>query len=54
MYEFLAIKYFPRVAFGLVYLSGKKMRVCNDRIEILGYEGNERGLRPSLKHRQQV
>ena len=54
MYEFLATKYFLRVAFGPLYLSGKKTRVCDDRIEILGYEGNEGGLMPSLKHRQQI
>lgn len=54
VYEFPATKYFPRVAFGPVYLSGKKTRVFNDRIEILGYKRNEGGLRSSLKHRQQI
>lgn len=52
MYKFLATNYFPQVLFGPMYLAGKKTKVCNDQIEILGYEGNKRGLRPSLKHRQ--
>lgn len=54
MYKFLATEYFPRVAFGPVYLSGKKTRVCDDQIEILGYERNKGGIKPSLKHRQQI
>lgn len=54
MYKFLTTKYFSQVTFGLVYLSCKKTRVYNDWIKILGYEGNKRGLKPSLKHRQQV
>lgn len=28
--------------------------MCNDRIEILAYEGNEVSLKLSLKHRQQI
>lgn len=54
MYKFLATKYFPQVAFGRVYLASKKTKMCNDRIEILAYEGNEVSLKPSLKHRQQI
>lgn len=44
MYKFLAIKYFFQVAFGFIYLAGKKTKVCDDRIEILGYKENKKGL----------
>lgn len=54
IYEFLNTKYYLRVAFGPIYLAGKKTKVCNDRIEISGYERNKRGLKPSLKHCKQI
>lgn len=54
MFEFLHTKYFPRVAFGPVYLAGKKTRIFDDHLHILGYEGGNGALRPSTKHRQQV
>ena len=54
MFEFLHNRYFPRVAFGPIYLAGKKTRIYDDYLQILGYEGGNGALRPSIKHRQQV
>lgn len=39
---------FPRVAFGLVYLAGKKTRIFGDIIQILGYERRESGLKNTV------
>lgn len=50
MYAFLRDSYFPRVAFGPVYLSGKKTKAFMDTLELLGFEGSHGGLRPSAKH----
>ena len=54
MYNFLHEEYFPRVAFGPIYLSGPKTHVFAENLELLGFHGNAEGLRPSLKHRQKV
>ena len=54
MYTFLQEEYFPRVAFGPIYLSGPKTHVFAENLELLGFQGNAQGLRPSLKPRQKV
>ena len=50
MYAFLSDSYFPRVAFGPVYLSGKKTKAFMNILELLGFEGSRGRLRPSAKH----
>ena len=54
IFKFLHTRYFPRFAFGPVYLAEKKTRIFNNHLQILSYEGGNRALRPSTKHRQQV
>ena len=54
MFMFLHTRYFPRVAFGLVYLAGKKTRIFDDHLQILGFERDSGSLRPSVKHRRQI
>lgn len=54
MFNFLHEHYFPRVAFGPVYLAGKKTKIFDDSLQILGYEGGNGKLRPSEKHWQLV
>ena len=54
LFSFLHEKYFPRVAFGPVYLVGSKTKAFSDILEIVGFEGGPNGLRPSLKHRERI
>lgn len=54
MYEFLHETYFPRVAFGPVYLTGKKTFAFDDRLDILSFEGTAEGLRPAIKYQDKV
>jgi len=54
MFTFLHEKYFPRVAFGPVYLSGSKTFVFTDSLEMVGFTGGAGGLRPSIKHREKI
>ncbi|KAF6238760.1 hypothetical protein HO173_003267 [Letharia columbiana] len=54
MFRFLHKKYFPRVAFGPVYLSGHKTHLFTDSLEMVGFTGGPEGLRPSAKHRQRA
>lgn len=54
MFRFLNTQYFPRVAFGPVYLSGHKTHVFMDSLEMVGFTGGADGLRPSAKHRERV
>ncbi len=54
MFQFLHKTYFPQVAFGPVYLTGKKTFAFDDKLDILGFEGTTEGLRPSTKHRDKV
>lgn len=54
MIQFLHETYFPRVAFEPVYLTGKKTFAFDDKLDILGFEGTNEGLRPSTKHRDKV
>ena len=54
MFAFLHEQYFPRVAFGPVYLSGPKTKIFAEDLELLGFQGNAEGLRPSLKHREKI
>lgn len=54
MFKFLHEIYFPRAAFGPVYLSGRKTSVFTDHLDLLGFRGTEQGIRPSSKHRNKV
>ena len=54
LFDMLHTKYFPRVAFGPVYLSGHKTHVFTDSLEMVGFTGGADGLRPSVKHRQRA
>ena len=54
MFNFLHYEYFPRVAFGPVYLSGHKTYVFTDSLEMVGFTGSAEGLRPSVKHRERA
>lgn len=54
MFKFLHEEYFPRVAFGPVYLSGHKTVVFGGSLELLGFHGSADGLRPSIKHREKI
>ena len=54
LFEFLHTRYFPRVVFGPVYLSGEKTHVFADSLEMVGFQGNAEGLRPSIKHREKI
>lgn len=54
MFTLLHTKYFPRVAFGPVYLAGKKTRIFDACLQILGYEEGNGGSRPSVKYRRQI
>ena len=54
MYDLLSSKYFPRIAFGPVYLSPQKAYFFMSSLEILGFTGSAEGIRPSVKHRTAV
>lgn len=54
LFDFLHLKYFPRVAFGPVYLSGHKTHVFTDSLEMVGFTGGVDGLRPAAKHREKA
>lgn len=54
LFDFLHISYFPRVAFGPVYLSGHKTHMFTDTLEMVGFTGSAEGLRPSIRHRERA
>lgn len=54
IFKFLHGICFSRVDFGPVYLTRKKMLAFNDKLDILGFERTDEGLRPSTKHRDKV
>lgn len=54
LFDFLHLRYFPRVVFGPAYLSGHKTYVFTNSLEMLGFTGSAEGLRLSVKHRQRV
>jgi hypothetical protein len=54
MFIFLHEKYFPRVAFGPVYLSGSKTFVFSDSLKMVGFTDGAGGLRPFIKHREKI
>ncbi len=54
MFQFLHETYFPQVAFGPVFLTGKKTFAFDDKLDILSFEGTNKELRPSTKHRDKV
>jgi hypothetical protein len=47
-FRFLHEKYFPRIAFGPVYLSGRKTNAFCNSLDILGFTGSAEGLQPSI------
>lgn len=53
-FEWLHRTYFPRVAFGPIYLSPIKTHVFTDSLDMVGFTGSEKGLRPSAKHRKRM
>ena len=54
MFQFLHETYFPFVAFGPVYPTRKKTFEFDDKLDILGFVGTNKWLRPSTKHRDKV
>ena len=54
MLKFLHDEFFPRCAFGPLYLKGVKPHFFYPSLESLGLEGCIEGLRPSLKKREQI
>ena len=54
LFNFLHTKYFPRCAFAPGYLSGKKTHAFSDTCELLGFVGNDAGMRPSDKYREKI
>jgi hypothetical protein len=54
MFTFLHEKFFPRCAFGPMYLKPSKSFFFFPTLEFLGLEGNTAGLRPSLRKREQI
>jgi hypothetical protein len=49
-FRFLHKKYFPRIAFGLVYLSGKKINAFCKSFDILGFTDSVEGLKPLVRY----
>lgn len=54
MFDFLHEVYFPRCAFGPIYLAPKKTFVFTDQLDFVGFTGDRYGLRPSIKHIEQI
>lgn len=54
IYTFLHNNYFLRVAFGLMYLLGKKTREFIDILKLLEFERNCRRLKPLAKHQNKI
>ncbi|KAF2966539.1 hypothetical protein GQX73_g7005 [Xylaria multiplex] len=52
MYFFLKDHYFPRIAAGPIYLSGKKTEVCVPNMEAIGFELSKGTIRPNMEHRE--
>lgn len=51
MFDFLHTKYFPRAAFGPIYLVPKKTYLFMDQLGFIGFTGS---LKPSTKHQQRM
>ena len=49
-YRFLHEKYFPQIAFGLVYVSGAKTKAFVRTLELIGFMRSSDGLWPSIKY----
>lgn len=54
MFNFLHRYYFPRASFGPVYLAPHKTFIFADQLDFVGFTGDKNGLRPSVKHRDQI
>ncbi|SLM37531.1 Retrotransposon gag domain [Lasallia pustulata] len=54
LYNFLADFFFPRAAFGPIYLNPKKTVVFGINLDLLGFTGGAGTIRPSIKHRDKV
>ena len=50
-FKFLHEKYFPQIAFGLVYVLGTKTKAFVQTLELIGFTRSPNGLQPSIKHR---
>lgn len=54
LFKFLHEQYFPRVAFGPIYLAPHKTHVFTDNLEMVGFSGGLDGIRPAAKHRRKA
>lgn len=54
LFQFLHQEYFPRVAFGPIYLITLKTNDFTDDLDLIGFTGGPDGLRPSIKHRDKI
>ena len=54
LFDLLYIRYFLKVAFKPIYLSGYKIYIFTDSLEMVGFIGSTEGLRPSTRYRQKV
>lgn len=54
MFEFLHEKYFPRAAFGPIYLAPKKTFLFMDQLDFIGFTGSHGTLRPSMRHKRRI
>lgn len=54
MYTCLYKSYFLRVAFGPVYLLGKKTGAFINILKLFEFEKSHKGLRPSVKHKDKI
>ena len=54
LFDFLYNIYFPRVAFGLIYLAGRKTHVFVDSLEIVRFIGGANSLRLAMKYRERA
>ena len=54
LYQFLESSYFPRVAFGPIYLNPLKTAIFTDSLDLLGFTGGPGNIRPSIKHREKI
>ncbi|GAW16256.1 hypothetical protein ANO14919_056790 [Xylariales sp. No.14919] len=52
MYLFLRDHYFPRIAAGPIYMTGKKTVVCVPNMEAIGFEVSAGKTRPNAQHRE--
>jgi len=54
MAKLLHEQYFPRVAWAPIFLTGRKSSFFMPDLSFIGFTGDVRGLRPSIRHRERV